>query len=193
MKKTFILATTFIGTPFLIFICVIFFSYLSYIQANKSSLSQDNFKVAYAALPSNQNLLRDKVVSKDARVEILETFFKKYNSELTPFAVDVVTNADKFGIDYKLLPAIAMQESNLCKKSPQEWHNCWGFGIYTNKITTFDNYSDAIATISKSLGDYKDKGLVTPNQIMTKYTPSSKGSWSNGVTHFMAELQQTSL
>lgn len=193
MKKTLILATTFIGTPFFIFICIIFFSYLSYIQANKNSLSQDNSKVAYAALPSNQNLLRDKVVSKDARVEILENFFKKYNSELLPFAQDVVINADKFGIDYKLLPAIAMQESNLCKKAPSQWHNCWGFGIYTNKITTFENYSDAISTISKSLRDYKDKGLVTPDQIMTKYTPGSKGSWASGVSHFMAELQQTSL
>ncbi len=191
-KRLFILATSFTITPILIFICIIYFSYLSYIKS-QTNLSQDNSKVAYAALPINQNLLRDKIVSKDARTEILEAFFKKYKSELFPFAQDIVQSADEFGIDYKLVPAIAMQESNLCKKSPAEWHNCWGFGIYKNKTTTFNNYEEAIAAVSKTLGKYKNSGLVTPDQIMTKYTPHSNGSWARGVSHFMAELENTNL
>lgn len=191
-KRLLIIGTSFTLTPILIFFSIIYYSYLSYVQ-NQTNLSHDNSKVAYAALPANQNLLKDKVVSRDARTEILEAFFKKYKSELYPFAQDVVSNADKFGIDYKLIPAIAMQESNLCKKAPSEWHNCWGFGIYTNKTTTFNNYSEAIAAVSKTLANYKSGGLVTPDQIMTKYTPHSNGSWARGVSHFMAELANTNL
>lgn len=32
----------------------------------------------------------------------------------------IVAIADKYNIDFRLLPAIAMQESNLCKSDPRQ-------------------------------------------------------------------------
>jgi hypothetical protein len=100
--------------------------------------------------------------------------------------------ADKYKLDYRLVPAIAMQESNLCKNLPgklKDSHNCWGFGVYGTKVTKFDNYNDAINTVTKTLAiQYVGKGLETPEQIMTRYTPGSNGSWANGVNHFMNVL-----
>lgn len=144
----------------------------------------------YAALPSMQNSFSAEIISNDARGEVIRQFFEKFNSPLEPFADDVVTAADQYGLDFRLIPAIAMQESNLCKKIPVDSYNCWGYGIYGGKVTRFNDYKEGIYTVSKSLGiKYKGRGLVTPDQIEAVYTPPSEGSWANGVNHFMDQLQ----
>lgn len=126
----------------------------------------------------------------DNRVSNLKSFFRKYNSPLYDFAEIIVMFSDKYQFDYRLLPAIAMQESNLCRLIPEESHNCWGWGIYGNNVTRFDSYEDAIETVAKGLKEqYLDKGLITASAIMEKYTPSSKGSWQNGVNTFLRMLE----
>jgi len=146
--------------------------------------------VAFAALPTTDNSLEDQILSKDGRVENLREFFSRYGSPLEPFSQKIVESSEKYGIDFRLLPAIAMQESNLCKKAPQNTYNCWGFGIYGGKVTSFSGYEEAIETISKTLAkDYRDIGLITPEQIMTKYTPSNSGDWALSVNHFINQLQ----
>ena len=113
----------------------------------------------------------------------------RYKSDLLPYAQNIVDAADKYDLDYRLIPAIAMQESNLCKKAPKDSHNCWGFAIYGKKVLKFDNYTDAINTVTKTLAiQYKGQGLETPEQIMTKYTPGSNGSWAKSVNYFMDQL-----
>lgn len=188
MKKIILLAAYFFLTPSLLFISIIFFLFLS--NESRSYISHNSdARVAYAALPGSPNSLNDFVISKDARIEAVSEFFASYKSELKPFAEKVVKDADRYGIDYRLVPAIAMQESNLCKKVPEgSSKNCWGYGIYGKNSISFDNYNEAINAVSKTLGEYKEIGLVTPEEIMTKYTPSSKGSWARGVIHFMEEL-----
>ena len=127
---------------------------------------------------------------KDRRVAILKAFFRKHDSPLYNFADVVVANSDKYGLDYRLLPAISMQESGACKVIPNNSHNCWGWGIYGNKITRFSSYPEAIETVSRGLKThYIDKGLTTPEAIMQKYTPSSKGSWAFGVNTFLNVLE----
>lgn len=157
-------------------------------QKNKANPIAES-KVAFAALPTTQNLLRDEVDSKDARIEVLSSFLQKYDSALAPFTQNIINAADKYGLDFRLLPAIAMQESNLCKKIVRESHNCWGYEIYGNKVKKFKNYPTAIDAVSQTLAsDYKENGLVTPEEIMKKYTPGSNGSWAKGVEHFMNVL-----
>lgn len=154
------------------------------------SNNQRSQSVAYAALPTSQNIFNETVITEEARTETVRQFFARYDSPLEPHADDIISAADKYDLDYRLLPAIAMQESNLCKKSRPEAFNCWGFGIYGGKYLHFDNYEHAIETVSKTLATkYKSRGLITPEQIVTMYTPSDNGKWVNGVTHFMEELQ----
>lgn len=146
--------------------------------------------VAYAALPTSQNTMAGDITQEDGRKEKVRQFLAKYKSPMEPYAVDVVDAADLYGLDHRLIPAIAMQESNLCKKIPHGSHNCWGYGIYGNKVTRFADYKEGIYTVTKGLATrYKPKGLVTPEQIMTMYTPGSNGSWAFSVRHFMDQLQ----
>lgn len=148
-------------------------------------------EVVYAALPTSQNTFSDEIISSDARVETLRQFFAKYKSPLEPYAPIFVEKAEEYNMDYRLLPSIAMQETNLCKKAREGSNNCWGFGVYGGRYTYFEDYEQAINVIMKTLATkYRDKhGLVTPEEIQKMYTPSSNGSWAFGVRHFMEKLQ----
>lgn len=193
MRKVFLLASFFSLTPVFLILCALFVSFLSFQKSNPGislSFFRPTPSVAYAALPSTTTGMSDTFTLEDARVQIVRQFFKKYGSPLEPFAENVVKAADSYGLDFRFIPAIAMQESNLCKKAPEDSFNCWGYGIYGGKIHKFDDYPQAIDTVTKTLAkDYKTKGLHTPEEIMSRYTPSSDGSWAFAVTHFMEQLK----
>jgi hypothetical protein len=133
------------------------------------------------------------VETADSRPELISSFLERYNSPLKPydyFGTFLVKTADQYEIDFRLLPAIAMQESNLCKAAPEGTHNCLGFGIHSKGTLGFPSYEAAFERAARELKkNYIDKGLVTPEQIMTKYTPSSNGSWANSVNQWMAEMR----
>ncbi len=189
MRKAFLLTAFFVLAPFTLALSLSLFS-VSYQES--ISFEAQGPKVAYAALPPSSGMLKPQIIQEDARIAVVRDFFQKYDSPLIPYASVVVNTADKYGLDYRLIPAIAMQESNLCKKLPgalKDSYNCWGFGVYGKKVIKFDNYSQAIDTVTKTLAlKYKANGLMTPEQIMSKYTPSSNGSWANSVTQFMDQL-----
>jgi hypothetical protein len=172
---------------------IIFLLFLSYKTVQRDDVN--NFltsqrSVNYAALPTNENSFSTTIHQEDARVELVKRFLNRYDSPLSPYAASIVKDADTYGLDFRLVPAIAMQESNLCKKMPVDSNNCWGFGIYGGKIMYFDTFEKGITTVTKALATkYKEKGLNTPNEIMKMYTPSSNGSWANGVNYFLAEIQ----
>lgn len=190
MKAVIFIASYFLVLPVFLILTMVYYLYLS--QGN-NTVSQKSPNVAYAALPNLANVVGYKVEEKDGRIDALEAFFKKYKSELTPFAQDVVKSADKYNVDYRLVPAIAMQESNLCKKAPEDTLNCWGWGIYGKNKVSFKSYTHGIEAVSRTLSEYKDLGLVEPEQIVTKYTPSNTGSWSKSVNYFMEEINSLTL
>lgn len=187
MRKIFLLAVFFLLTPSILILSLFLLSYS--FQKNINFAFNKSPKVAYAALPLASGTLRLNIVEEDIRTTMVKNFFKKYKSDLLPYTNDVIDAADRYGIDYRLIPAIAMQESNLCRKIPKGSYNCWGFGIYGKKVTKFDNYKEGIDIVTKTLAkQYKAKGLETAEQIMSKYTPGSNGSWANGVNQFMNQL-----
>lgn len=154
--------------------------------------SQQNFKL-YAALPEDNFESTQEVEKRDARAKIIEDFFKGYGAPLAEFADTFVTVADKYGLDYRLLPAISMQESNGGKRIIPSSKNPFGYGIYGDNVLKFATFEDAIERVGRGLKeDYLDKGLTDPNKIMAKYTPPSVeigGPWAKGVNTFMQELQ----
>ncbi len=137
--------------------------------------------------------LNHTYTSADSRPALVKNYLKKYGSVLEPYSDEIVAVSDEYDLDYRLLVAIAQQESNLCKKIPENSFNCWGFGIYGDKVTRFDNYSQAFEIIAKTLKkNYIDQGLDTPEKIMAKYTPPSLelgGPWARGVSQFLSEME----
>ena len=129
----------------------------------------------------------------DARAQIVANFLQRYNSPMEPhdyFGAKIVEISDRHGIDFRLLPAIAMQESNLCKVIPEGSYNCLGFGIHARGTLAFESYEANFERAARELKrNYIDIGLTTPEQIQRKYTPSSKGSWAASVNQWMAEMR----
>lgn len=133
------------------------------------------------------------LIARDARPKILSSFLENYSCPLIPYqqyADKYIEVADKYNLDFRLIPAISMQESNCCKRIPEGSNNCWGYGIYGDQVTTFSTVEEGIETVGKTLAKhYTSKGLMEPEEIMRKYTPQSKGSWAAGVMHFMYEMK----
>ena len=126
----------------------------------------------------------------DARTASLSQFLAYYQSPLEPYSEKIVMLADQYGFHYGLLPAIAMVESGLCRKIPENSYNCWGCGIYGKTVTRFVSYDEAIETVARGIKrDYLDKGFVTPEQIMTKYNPTNHNNWLGGVNFFLDKLE----
>lgn len=190
MRKIFLVFSFFAITQTLLLASMFFLLSFSHEQGKNNIYSTRHHSVAFAALPSGGNVIQDEISQEDARVEIVRQFFERYKSPLEPYASIVVETADMYDLDFRLIPAIAMQESNLCKKAPSDSHNCWGFGIYGQKVTMFASFEEAIHAVTKTLAlKYKADGLETPYEIMRRYTPRSTGSWAFGVEFFMNQLR----
>lgn len=144
----------------------------------------------YAAIPDTTGKVAGVATVSDARVEIIRQYLERYSSPMLGQEGNLVYIADKYGLDFRLLPAIAQQESNLCKIIPHESYNCWGWGIHSKGTLRFQSYVEAMEAVAKGLREeYIDKGYTTPELIMKKYTPLSPGTWAMGVSQFMAEME----
>jgi len=156
----------------------------SYIQSPKSGVR------VYASLPTSFPSFSGFINSADARKEIVRQYLSDYESPLEPYAPSIVDTADEYGLDFRLTTAIAQQESNLCKKIPPETNNCWGWGIHSQGTLGFSSFQEGIEVVSKGIReDYLDKGFRSTEEIMSKYTPLSPGSWAEGVNKFMGEME----
>lgn len=144
----------------------------------------------YASLPSKIPSVSDNIDSADARGEIVRQYLEAYSSPLTPYSGLIVQTADKYSLDFRLITAIAQQESNLCKIIPPDSYNCWGWGIHSKGTLGFSSFQEGIEEVSRGLREeYLNKGYSTISEIMSKYTPLSNGSWANGVNTFMDQMQ----
>jgi len=126
--------------------------------------------------------------SIDARKAIIQDFIQRYNpnSPLLAYIDNMMSASDKYNLHYGLLPAIAMVESGLCRKIPENSYNCWGWGIYGKNVIRFSSYNEAIEQVSKGLGErYIQRGLSTPEDIVRKYNPSNHNDWSGSVRYFL--------
>lgn len=144
----------------------------------------------FASIPDEYPSFAVEPETADARVALIKNYLTRYKSPLAAHAQKLVDEADKNHLDFRLLTAIARQESNMCRYSPEGTYNCWGWGIHKRGTLGFQSFDEAIEVVSLGLArEYINKGLKTPEEIMTKYTPSSNGSWAFGVSSFMEEIQ----
>lgn len=191
MRRFFLLVAFFVSAPSLIIISAFFFLFLS-TQGKNGFLGLDtpeNKAIAYAALPSNLNVVSDSISIGDSRIGKVSNFFQEYNSPLTQYAEFIVITADKYDVDYRLVPAIAAQESGACHRIISGvTYNCWGFGIYGKKKTSFTSYESAIDTITRYFAKKKSNGIETLDELGTIYNPTDHNNWKQHIALFMAQL-----
>lgn len=159
----------------------------------KEMIPKNGYKF-FAALPEVLGSFTVALAKDDARPEIIRQFLRAHDSPMEPYADTLVAASDAFDIDFRLITAIGMCESNLGKKMPEGSYNAFGYAIYTGASSgaTFDDWDHAITTMAKYLSEkYYSKGLTTPEEIGPIYAPPSVhtgNSWARCVRTFMEEL-----
>ena len=127
--------------------------------------------------------------NREDKIEALEDFFGSLNSPLEGNAKTFVDVADRYGLDYKLLPAIACMESSCGRKLIEGSYNPFGWGIYGKNAIYFKSYDEAIETVAKGISEkYVARGLDTPEKIAPVYTPPNSTNWKNGVNFFIGKI-----
>lgn len=127
-----------------------------------------------------------KEVKLAEREKKVKNFLSKYNSPLTPYSDQIVTLADKYQIDWRLVVSIAGVESTFCKAIPYNSYNCWG---WRNGKHAFSSFPDGLETVSRTLGmKYYARGFDTPEAIGPIYAPPTP-SWAWKVRYFMNLLE----
>lgn len=155
--------------------------------------------LAYAALPNVVSELTTAITTQDARPVIIENYLTRYGSPMVGNGEYIVQKAEELGSLYRTDPtylayltiAIAQNESNLGKVMPPQCYNAWGYGIHSKGTLCFGSWREGIDKFMSGVAAefIAKRGLETPEEIMTRYTPQSpNGAWAKGVNQFLNNL-----
>lgn len=120
-----------------------------------------------------------KEEEKTSKAENIDKYFAAMNLPLAGYGEVFVEAAEKYDLDYRLLPAIAMRESTGGKHScPNGNKNVFGWHSCKTKFTTYEEAIDKVAAhlageIKSTKGYYGNKSvrkkLRTYNSVIPPY------------------------
>ena len=105
----------------------------------------------------------------DARALALGTYFEKHNCPLLPYVDDFIKSADKYNIDWRLLPAISIHESSCGKHYPPATNNPFG---WQSARVGFASIPVAIDFINERLANGKPYAGKSIRQKLSYYCPN---------------------
>lgn len=161
---------------------------ISHVEANGSS------DIASLSISTSRQIEETIVVKKyipnestkytpDAtKVENIRKYLAERNAPLADYAQEFVKAADHYGIDYRIVAAISVIESNGGRHTFKEY-NAWGWGK-----TSFESWTDGIWTVSAGISKYYSKGLTTPELIAPYYCPPNAVKWAQNVNYVMNQI-----
>lgn len=133
-------------------------------------------------------LFSKPVIASDVRALKLAKYFFKHESPLGYLAPEFVMIADKYGLDYRLLPAISGVESTFGRNYLNGTFNVYGWG---GGLLYFNSWSEGIEKVASGLkNNYVDKGAQSVEQIGYIYCPPNAVKWSYNVNYFMNEIEK---
>ena len=126
----------------------------------------------------------------DYRVTKLKQFLSYYNSPLTDYADYFVYYADKYQVDWRLVPSISGVESTFGKQIPSNSYNAYG---WANGKYSFRSWAESIEVVNRTLREkYINKGADSIYEISRIYAPPSQ-TWAFKVKYFMNKLDSLPL
>jgi hypothetical protein len=154
--------------------------------SNSSSFNSQSEVSSVKPLPE-KNVFEAKIkAKKDDRAKILGKFLKSKNSPMTQDADRLVEIADKYNLNWRLLPAIAGVESHYGRAIPQGSYNPYG---WNNGEAYFKDWAQASEVVASGIRvRYSPTGVVTPHKIGPNY--AANPSWANHVAIYMNQIDQ---
>lgn len=132
-----------------------------------------------AAGELSNNIVQAQESTVDNRAKNIDAYFAKNNLPLAGYGEIFVKVADKYDLDYRLLPAIAMRESTGGKHAcPNDKDNVFGWasckGNFDNQEAAIDKVGAHLAGEIKSTSSYYGnktvwKKLRTYNSVIRPY------------------------
>lgn len=152
-----------------------------------------NLQPANAQVARSSAKLTEEYISStqpDTRREVLKSFFETRNSPLSEHADTFISEADKHNLDWKLVAAIAGNESQFGHLIPPYSNNAWGYGVYGPNVIRFSSWDEGIATVSNALReDYINNwGATNIYEIGSIY--AADPAWARKVIHYMTLIEE---
>jgi len=149
-----------------------------------------------ASTYGTEQVLGASIEAGDARAPLLSDFLASHQSPMAGYAEYIIDRADYYGIDFRLVPSIAMCESIGGKHIPsRDSYNAWGISVATGTTSgaKFPNWLYAIDWVSRYIKEkYYDRDIRELVDIGAIWAPPSveKGnSWAKCVQFFMDEIE----
>lgn len=171
-----------------IYLAISLFILFSVISNFDIRITPKSSVIVKAQEPEVTEIVRERFVAEpDTRVLKLRTYLEERKSPLAPHSELIISEADKYGLDWTKTVAIACLESACGHKLPNGSHNAWGLG--GSKFMRFGNWEESIKYVSNLLGT---KYKQAENQgVKYSYCPESDGcnpSWAYIVTQTSHEI-----
>lgn len=122
----------------------------------------------------------------EAKIAKVRNLLASRNAPLADHAEYMVKVSQEFGLDYRLLPAISIIESNGGRNAYRPY-NAWGWGGAAAAFT-FNSWEESIYIVGRGLSRYYSFGRVTPKQIAPMYNPHTPNEWSRKVSFIMSQM-----
>ncbi len=162
---------------------------------SSASSIQTNYSLSslFEEIPLDKIKSNTRYVTVDPRIIAMRKFLEDYHSPMSPYAKTFIDEADKYGLDWRLVASISGVESAFGNLIPSGSNNGWGWrGGADGAYSIFTSWNDGIKTVTKGLALGYGTTL-TPLDIESTYCPPCGANpahvWANGVTNFMNELK----
>lgn len=123
----------------------------------------------------------------DVRPLAMRAVFEKYNSPMLGSEAELIRIAEKYGLDWTLLAAIAGTESSFGKRMPDGCLNPYGWGIYGSNRLCFKSFPEAAEAVAKGLSTRYN--ISSLESIGRTYNKVSTDSWVSHTRFFMNRIK----
>jgi hypothetical protein len=128
-----------------------------------------------------------KANEHDTRVAQMRVVLTKYNSPMIGLEDVLIKTAEKYGLDWTLMAAIAGTESSFAKRMPYQCNNPYGWGIYGDKKLCFESIEASIEGVASGLA--KKYNISSIESIARTYNTVSTDGWISHTKFFMNKIK----
>ncbi len=128
-----------------------------------------------------------KANEQDMRVAQMRVVLTKYNSPMIGLEKVLIATAEKYGVDWTLMAAIAGTESSFAKRMPANCNNPYGWGIYGDNKLCFESLEASIEGVASGLA--KKYNISSIESIARTYNTVSTEGWISHTKFFMKKIQ----
>jgi hypothetical protein len=131
-------------------------------------------------MSGHKDVKLQELTERSRKARRIREFYARWNAPMADNAEFIVDTSEKYGIDWRLIPAISIVESTggrYCFRS----YNSFGWGKMS-----FSSFEEAIDTVARGLAN--GYGTSNPYAIAPRYNPVTPNEWANKVSGLMSQI-----